>query len=95
MTAELTAELIACEHSQVVGDEPAAVMNGVAAPTRSITQEAASTLSRRAHLVFGRRCRDLICPGDWLWSLGASLFMAVLLGTDLCAGSTTTHEQIT
>ena len=61
------AAAITCEHPQVVGDGSGAVLNGRgdAAPTLPITQEAASNLSRRVNLVFGRMRGDLVCPGEW------------------------------
>ena len=61
------AAAISCEHPQVVGDGPGAVMNGGgAAPTLPITQEAAINLSRRVKLVLmWMRRGDLVCPGEW------------------------------
>ena len=57
---------IASEHPQVVGDGSG---GGFAAPTLLSTQKATSNLSRRVHLVLGRRCWGLVClmvcPGEW------------------------------
>lgn len=64
---------IASEHPpQFVGGGSA---GGVAAPTPPITQEAASNLSSRVHLVLEKMCRGLVCPGEWPETFGASLFI--------------------
>ena len=72
------AAAIACEHPQVVGDGPGAVLvnggeiGGDAAPTLPITQEATISLSRRVNLVLGRRRGDLVCPGEWPYTFGSA-----------------------